>query len=188
VRDTLDNLVDVLEALIDAFEGSALDYALGGAVAYSTWGEPRATRDIDLNVWVQDEELEDLFALLESLGATVDREVAAAEVRERGMFITRLRGYRIDIFTPSVPFYDEALDRRRRTRLLDRDAWVLSPETLAVFKMLFFRPKDLADVGRMMEIQGETFDVGFVRHWLVKMVGDSDERIVAWDRLAEALS
>lgn len=78
----------------------------------------------------------------------------------------------------------DAFDRRVRTRLAGRDTRVLSPESLAVFKMLFHRPKDVADVGRLLDIQGPRFDAAFVRRWLVAMLGPDDERIADWDRLA----
>jgi len=91
--------------------------------------------------------------------------------------------YRLDVFVPSVPFYDEALSRRKRVRIAGRDTWVLSPESLAVFKMLFHRPKDLADVGRLLEVQAGRLDCDFVRTWLVEMLGEDDERIRQWDDL-----
>lgn len=62
-------------------------------------------------------------------------------------------------------------------RLAHRETWVLSPETLAVFKMLFYRPKDLVDVQRLLEIQGDGLDRRFVRQSLVEMLGEEDERI-----------
>ncbi len=62
----------------------------------------------------------------------------------------------------------------------------MSAETLAVFKMLFYRPKDLADVGRMLQIQRGHFDTTFVRHWLVDMLGPTDDRIGTWDHLVVA--
>lgn len=47
----LGNFVDAVVQLIDRLEESPLDYALGGAIAYGAWAEPRATRDIVLNLW-----------------------------------------------------------------------------------------------------------------------------------------
>jgi len=184
VADTVgSSLVDAVAALVDAFERSALPYALGGAVAYSAWAEPRATRDVDLNVWVTSERLDDAFAVLEAAGVTIDRVAARRAAAERGMFISWHGEYRIDVFIPSVPFYEEALHRRVRTRIARRNTWVLSPESLVVFKMLFYRPKDIADVGRLLQIQRGRFDIAFVRRWLVTMLGAEDERIAAWDQL-----
>jgi hypothetical protein len=183
VDDPLASLVDAIRALVDVLEASGIDYALGGAVAYSAWGEPRATRDVDLNLWVTPDRLEEAFDVLSAAGVTVDRPAARTEVLTRGMFVARHGEYRVDVFVPSVPFYAEARARRVRVRMAGRDTWVLSPETLAVFKLLFYRPKDLADVGRLLEIQRERFDDAFVRRSLVGMLGDDDERVVAWDEL-----
>ena len=181
--EQLASLLEVVLALIDRLEASGLDYALGGAIAYSTWAEPRATRDVDLNLWVGADRLGNAINVLATAGVAIDRDAAETASRERGMFVGYCRDYRIDVFVPSVPFYAEARRRRQRVRLAGRDTWVLSPETLIVFKMLFFRPKDVADVGRVLEIQGTQLDTAFVRHWLVDMLGANDERIVSWDRL-----
>lgn len=186
MREQLGSLVEVVEQLIDAFERAQIPYALGGAIAYSAWAEPRATRDVDLNVWLDIEQFEPAFAALERCGVDLDRVAARRGAVERGMFVVYRGEYRIDVFVPSVPFYEEALARRQRVRLAERDTWVLSPESLAVFKMLFYRPKDLADVARLLDIQGKSFDPAFVRQWLVNMLGEGDERIVTWDRLVRA--
>lgn len=183
MADPLGSLVDAVAALVDAFEPSGIDYALGGAIAYSAWAEPRATRDVDLNLWLPLERLDEGLDILERVGLSLDRAKAHTEAAERGMFVGRLGEYRVDIFLPSVPFYDEALRRRVRTRVANRDTWVLSAETLAVFKMLFFRPKDLTDVGRLLQIQRGRLDLEFVRRWLVDMLGPDDERIETWDRI-----
>lgn len=181
--DPLASLVEVLGALIDRLESAGIPYALGGAVAYSSWGEPRATRDVDLNVWVEPEALDGVFEVLESAGVALDRVRARAEADERGLFIGWHGEYRIDVFVPSIPFYSDALERRVRVRIAGRDTWVLSPEVLAVFKMLFFRAKDLRDLERMLVVQGGRLDRAFVRRWLVEMLGDESEQVVAWDRL-----
>lgn len=182
----LGSLVDAVAALIDALEAARIDYALGGAIAYSSWGEPRATRDVDLNLWLPPDRIHEGFAALERAGVALDRERAEKEASERGMFVGRLGEYRVDVFVPSVDFYDEALRRRVRTRVALRDTWVLSADTIAVFKMLFYRPKDLADIGRLLQIQQGRIDIAFVRRSLVDMLGEQDERIDTWDRLVEA--
>lgn len=182
--DPLASLVGVIGQLIDRLEASRLPYALGGAVAYSSWGEPRATRDVDLNIWVEPEALPEAFDVLAAAGVTIDRPRAVAEAADRGLFVGWHGEYRVDVFVPSVPFYAEALDRRVRVRLAGRDTWVLSPEVLAVFKMLFFRVKDLRDLERLLAVQGARFDRAFVRHALVDMLGADAEQVAAWDGLA----
>lgn len=184
--DPLASLVDAIGQLVDGLEASGLPYALGGAVAYSAWGEPRATRDIDLNLWVEPAALGAAFDVLAAAGLTIDRPRAVADAADRGLFVGWHGEYRVGVFVPSIPFYAEALARRIRVRLAGRETWVLSPEVLAVFKMLFFRPKDLRDLERLLAVQGAGFDRGFVRRSLVGMLGEGAEHVVAWDALTAA--
>lgn len=119
---------------------------------------------------------------LESAGLNLVAETVRSEARARGMFVLRSKtGYRIDVFVASIPFYEEAERRRRRVRLAGRDAWVLDAESLTVFKMLFFRGKDLVDVERLVGLR--PLDVDFVRRALVGVVGEDDARVKRWDEL-----
>lgn len=188
MADPLASLVETIATLIDHLEASSLPYALGGAVAYSAWGEPRATRDVDVNLWVEPAELTKAFDVLGAAGVAIDRERARAEAADRGLFVGWHGEYRIDVFVPSIPFYADALARRRRVRLAGRATWVLSPEVLAVFKMLFFRAKDLRDLERLLAVQGDQFDARWVRERLVEMLGPDAEQVAAWDRLTVSSS
>jgi len=176
-------LIGLVRALVDSLEAAQLSYAVGGAIALAAWSEPRATKDVDITAFVSDARVGDaLFDALVTAGLTVDRELATRDARHRGMFVLRSDdGYRVDVFISSIPFYDVAEARRQRVQLAGRDAWVLDPESLAVFKMLFFRAKDLLDLQRLLEVR--ELDTGFVRTALVDVVGEDDERIARWDEM-----
>ena len=90
---------------------------------------------------------------------------------------------RIDVFVPSIPIYAEAAKRVQKALLLGRPISILSAEDLAVFKLLFFRAKDVTDVERLLAFQGRRLDAAYVRRWLVTLVGGEDERVVRWDGL-----
>jgi hypothetical protein len=90
---------------------------------------------------------------------------------------------RIDFFVPSIPFYRSVEARVREAPLGDTPAKYLSPEDLAVFKMLYFRTKDVLDVERLLGFLGSEFDAAYVRASLVEIVGAEDDRIARWDRL-----
>lgn len=59
----------------------------------------------------------------------------------------------------------------------------VSAETLCVFKILFFRPKDLLDLAGLVSVQGAALDHAWVRAKLTGMLGEDDERVAAWDRI-----
>lgn len=167
--------------LADVLQERGIPYAIGGSIALAAWGYARATIDVDLDVFVEHDGLEPVFDALESAGCVLDRSAAGARARDRGDFQASLHGMRVDVFVPSIPLYDAAHKRVRREVLLGRPAHFLSPEDLATFKLLFFRTKDVLDVERLLAVRGPDFDRGYVRAWLVDLVGEDDERIPKWD-------
>lgn len=89
-------------------EAQGLPYAIRGAVAYGYWGVPRATVDVDLNLFVEGEDLRQAIAALCLGGAEIDEASALASSQTRGDFRGRVSGMRLDVFTPSIEFSDEA--------------------------------------------------------------------------------
>ncbi|HEX5656016.1 MAG TPA: hypothetical protein VFX59_02430 [Polyangiales bacterium] len=160
-----------------------MPYAIGGALAYGRWGIPRATLDVDINVFVGETELRPVLAALTSLGVSVEAAQAERDAAAEGMFVVQYTGTRIDIFVASIPFCTEAARTRVHVPIEAHSAWFLSAESVAVFKMLFFRPKDIADLERLLAVRGGALDAGYVREQLVETVGDDDVRIARWDQL-----
>jgi hypothetical protein len=174
---------EAAQSIAETLEQSQIPYAIGGALALAVAGVPRGTRDVDINVFVGPEQLASVVDALTQLGMLVDREAAQAEALARGMFVARWDGMRIDIFLPSIPFSEEA--GRTRIRLVDSDGWsgwFLSAEALAVFKLLFFRGKDIVDLERLVAVRSE-LDAAYVRRWIVDMMGEQDERVRRWDQI-----
>jgi hypothetical protein len=169
--------------IADAFEAEGIPHAIGGALALAAWGFPRATNDVDIDVFVEVELLDRVLSTLERAGCVVDRNACLASARDRGDFSVRYQGMRMDFFVPSIPFYRSVEARVRPAPLQGRPASYLSPEDLAVFKMLFFRTKDILDVERLVAFIGPDFDAAYVRRSLVEILGSEDQRLQRWDRL-----
>lgn len=98
--DTFEAGVQIAEAL----ERHGVPYALGGALAYGQYGIPRATNDVDVNVFVSSERLEDVFTPLRSLGIIIDATAAVEAALREGLIVLWQGPFRIDIFTPSIDF------------------------------------------------------------------------------------
>lgn len=175
---------DVVHRLLDVLEPSGVPYALGGALALAAWSEPRATADVDLILWLPEERWSEAIELVRRAGVDLEPLSALRLAKDRGMFAGMMGSVRVDVFVPSIPFYETALSRRSRTSILGRDTWVHSAEVLTVFKLLFFRPKDLLDIERMLGVQASAFDRAFVRAEIVELVGETDPRIQKWDEIS----
>jgi hypothetical protein len=177
---------DAFEAGIQvaqAFERHAVPYALGGALAYGQYGIPRATNDVDVNVFVGPDELAEVFGALRTLGITIDETAARAASEEQGLIVLRFGGFRLDVFTPSIEFSWEAGRTRVQQTVDGISVWFLSVEALCVFKLLFFRGKDIVDLERLVAVSGNAIDAAYVRDHIVAMLGADDPRVARWDAL-----
>jgi len=172
---------DAAQRIADELERAGISHAIGGALALAIAGVPRGTADVDINVFVPSDRIQPIMALLSQLGIEIDREKAQAQALREGMFIGRWDGMRIDVFLPSIPFAFEA--ERTRIRVTDAEGWAgwfLSAEALTVFKLLFFRGKDIVDLERLVAVRPE-LDRAYIRRWIVDMMGKDDERTLKWD-------
>lgn len=172
---------EAARAIADALERSGHAYAIGGALALGVAGVPRGTRDVDVNLFVDADQLPDAIEVLQSLGIEIQPEPALARAERDGMFVGMWDGMRVDVFVPSIPFSHEAGET---AVTIEVDGWkgrFLSPEAIAVFKLLFFRIKDRGDLERLVAVRGEALDHAYVRRWMVDMMGEADERVRAWD-------
>jgi len=177
---------DALEAgvqIAGALERRGVPYALGGALAYGQYGIPRATNDVDVNVFVEPTALEPVVDALRSLGIELDEAAAREAATNVGLFVLRYGIYRLDVFTPSIPFSWQALQTRVLHPIEGHGVWFLSAEAICVFKLLFFRGKDVVDLERLIAVQGAALDGAYVRARIVEMLGTDDPRVTTWDRL-----
>ncbi|MBI2895727.1 MAG: hypothetical protein HYY06_19375 [Deltaproteobacteria bacterium] len=175
---------EAAQQLADALERAGLEYAIGGALALAIAGVPRGTVDVDVNVFAPEDLVPEAIGVLRALGVEIEPDAALARARRDGMFVGRWDGMRIDVFLPSIPFSVEA--QRTRIRITDDSGWsgwFLSAEALAIFKLLFFRGKDVVDLERLVAVRGAELDHSYVRRWIVEMMGDDDERVRRWDAI-----
>lgn len=175
------DVVSAAKSVGAALDGAGIDYAIGGALALGVHGALRATRDVDVNVFCGPEKLSAALAALETTGVQVNHAAALDEAGREGWFSCWLGAVRIDVFVPSIDFSWEASRRRVQRSFAGTSLWFLSVEALCVFKLLFFRTKDLADLEQLLLTV--PVDSGWVRGQVASMMGEDDPRIAAWDRM-----
>jgi hypothetical protein len=166
-------LVDRIVAVCESLDRSGIPWALGGALAlaYAT-NEPRGTRDIDVNVFVGAHDAATVFAALPAGVAFTDADVA--EAHEHDQIRLWWDTTPIDVFFAADPFHLEVAGRCRTVPFEGRHINVLCAEDLAVFKALFDRTKDWADIEAMVDSNAIDLDLAAAR--LAQLLGD-DARV-----------
>ncbi len=166
------SLPDKVIAIHLALSSAKVPHAFGGALALAYYAEPRATIDIDLNVFAAPSEYATVERALSPLGVTpLDSAVAERD----GQCRTWWGRSPIDLFFA----YDELHDAmRRQARLLpfgeDRIP-VLSPEHLVVCKSVFDRPKDWLDIEQVL-LSTPDLDTREIDTALDRLLGPEDHR------------
>jgi hypothetical protein len=184
----------VLERAVEVhrrLEAAGVGHAIGGALALAYHvSEARATRDIDLNVAADPQKPESLLRLLPDDVPWDDHDVRM--IRETGQ--VRLwwphpdgqPPIPLDLFFPQSELHELVNRRAVRVAMLDATVPILSATDLLVFKMLFDRRKDWADIEEML--RHAKVDVDDARGWLLRIVGPGDRREAKLDELLAELS
>jgi len=161
-------LAQRLLAIHDALAAAALPHAFGGAIAlaYCT-EEPRGTRDLDVNVFVDPARAKEVFAALPSGVIVADADVQAAE--REGQVRVWWEDTPIDVFFDIHRFHEALARGVRHVPFTERTIPVLGCTGLAVFKALFDRTKDWADIEAMIDVGA--IDIADALAWLGRMVG-----------------
>ncbi len=174
-----------IQALSTALSAAQVPHAFGGAIALLYCGEPRGTIDIDVNLFVGESEAASILPLLESLGVSVDRTSALQAITRDGQVRLDWAGTPLDLVFSYDALHDSCRARTKQVDFLGARIAVLSAEDLVVFKVLFDRRKDWADIEQVLVAGRDSFDSGYVRSWLSRVIGPDDARSQTFQALLE---
>jgi hypothetical protein len=164
------------------------EYALGGAIALGFWAEPRGTLDVDVTLFLPPNQPTACVRTLQKIGCIVKTEDAMHSLTEHGFCTVEFEEHRLDVFLPIIPFYEHARQRRRQVVLGGQPVTIWDAETLCVFKMMFFRRKDLADVEQILRMGGDSFERDWVGDRLTELYGKRDPRLSQWQELVRDIA
>ncbi len=154
-----------------------LPHAFGGAIALAYYATPRATIDIDVNVFVPVSRADEVLELLEVLGAALPSDEERARLERDAQARVDWDRTPVDLFFSYDALHESCLERRRRMPFGEGDAiHVLAAEDLLVFKVLFDRDKDWRDIEELLYAMSSELDAGYARAWVERILGESDPR------------
>ena len=178
-------LDEKIVAISRALGRAGLPHAFGGALALAYYATPRATHDVDLNLFVPSSGAPAVVAALEPLGV-IFREVDLRRIERDGQSRVFWEHTPLDLFFSYDPLHDSCLERRRSVSFGGDDLYVLSPEDLAIFKVIFDRGKDWQDLAEMIFAGGGSMDWDYVREWLSRILPGGDPRRERLEGLIES--
>ncbi len=142
--------------------------------------EPRSTQDVDLNITLPKESAQ---LALQALPDEVPWDAAHLESILRDGQVRIPWPVEVgppmplDLFFAEHEFHHVVATRTITVPMLDAQVAILSATDLVVFKVLFDRRKDWADIEEVVRCTPPSFDLDEALRWLTEILGRSDTRI-----------
>lgn len=163
----------LLVKLAKTLQRAGIPYMVIGGQAVLQYGEPRLTRDIDITLGVDIDELARVLSLIQENGLNpAVKDVEAFAMKTNVLPVTdTTTGVRVDLVFSFSPYEREAIRRAQPIRVGDQEVQYASVEDIIVHKIVAGRPRDLDDVKGIVARRPQ-YDVAYVDKWL-KTLGDA---------------
>lgn len=182
---------DPLLFVLDLFDELGITYMIGGSLASSIHGEPRATNDFDVVAEVAPSHVSALVAALERARFYASEDAVRDAIHRRASFnLIPARGAKIDVFVcPDREWDRVAMDRRVRVGypgVPGREVAVRSAEDIILKKLEWFRlggevsERQWRDVRGVIRMRGAALDRPYLQRWAVVLgIADLLEAVLA---------
>ncbi len=173
--ETIETVIDLALRVAAALESNGGEYFVGGSLASSLQGEPRATNDIDFVITLP---LGKITAFQQTLGP--DFEVDVEMLRDALLHARTANAFylpsvtKIDFFGRAHEPFDESEFSRRQRIQVRRDGTALvikSPEDTVLRKLLWYRDggsvseKQWRDIQSVLRVSGDKMDLDYLNKW-----------------------
>lgn len=145
----------------------SIPYMVIGGQAVLLYGEPRLTRDIDITLGINVDELDRILEVVVALKLTIPVQ-NEKEFVARTMVLPAIEeesGIRIDFIFSFSPYEKQAIERAREVRLGRTPIRFGSLEDVVIHKVIAGRPRDIDDI-RSMLLKNRDYDSNYIEKWL----------------------
>jgi hypothetical protein len=161
----------VFEILLSKIAGELkllkIDYMVIGGQAVLLYGEPRLTKDIDITLGIDSDQLSLILEFLQKLKLEVLVDSAEEFVNRTKVLpvADSASGIRVDFIFSSSEFEKSALKRTTAIKHGKTAIKYASLEDLIIHKIIAGRPRDIEDINSML-IKHSDFDRKYIQYWL----------------------
>jgi hypothetical protein len=162
------NEIDIVRDISRRFEQARIPYMLTGSMAMNYYAQPRMTRDIDVVIAIEPEDVERVAALFRA-----DYYVSEENIREslahESIFnlIHQESVIKVDcIIRKSSEYRRIEFERRQMISILDFTTFIVSKEDLIISKLFWAKDSQSElQLGDLRNLLATGYDTAYLRDW-----------------------
>ncbi|MBN2029909.1 hypothetical protein JW824_06645 [bacterium] len=175
------NILLVLKRFIKVLDELSISYYIGGSIASSVFGLPRATMDIDIIADVQTTHIPHLKERLER-DFYIDKNMIKEAIHRSSSFnlIHLETAMKIDVFIPQKDRYNESVNKRKlKDTLIEGDKtsefYFSSPEDIILNKLKWYEmgkrvsERQWLDIIGVIKVQEDSLNKDYLKSWAEKL-------------------
>src|SRR5512138_600704 len=171
-----------LRLVIDALSAARVEYLIGGAIAEWAWGEPRATKDLDLVVKIPIKAINKLSKELKKRDMLIPSEIILDTIVEDRADIPinaihMHSGLKADLYPvrEGDELRQSAFQRREQVDYGTPigKVYIHSPEDLILYKLIYFglsqQSKHSRDIAAILKAKRNELDMNYIEQWAARL-------------------
>ncbi len=170
---------ELLERIAIVFARESIPYMVIGGQAVLAHGEPRLTKDIDITIGLDTDQLSFILKLsselhLKPMTEKIDEFVHANAVLP--LSDTR-SGIRVDIIFSFMPYERDAIIRSKKFTIGKTQINFASVEDTILHKLFAGRPRDIEDVRGIIKLNRK-IDTDYLNRWLQEFMNVTERNLI----------
>ena len=179
-------LSECIQKTLRLLEKENIYFFLLGGVALSFLGEPRLTRDLDVDIFLTKDRAIEFLKKAKKTAFKIDEKLMGKRIQTFGNFRMFYKEIPVDMILASTELEKSALKRKNRVPFYGEKAYIPSPEDFILLKVIPGRPKDLVDIESVVLKYEGKLDVKYLQQWAQK-ISDEMENFRVWHQLQKLL-
>ncbi|MBN2346972.1 MAG: nucleotidyltransferase [Candidatus Aminicenantes bacterium] len=164
-------LESALIAICRFLQRQKIPYMVIGGMANAVWGEPRATLDIDITIWIEDAKISKLTRSLAPVFKLLPENPSEFISKTRVLPIATQASTRIDLLLGMLPFEETAISRAIEINIQGIPVRFCTAEDLILHKIISDRDKDLHDAEKIVARQKNKLDMDYLEPRIEELAG-----------------
>ena len=177
------SMIETLRDFVAKMNELGIDYMVTGSFAMSAYGEIRMTRDIDVVIQINENQIKPFTELFEREYYVSDESIRRA-IENRSMFnvISNVHGGKVDcIVMKDTNFARASFQRKYKVSVTEIEFWTTTKEDLIVAKLSWARDSHSEmQIRDIANLTSSEYDSAYVDDWIGRLQLES-----IWHEVAE---